>query len=99
MSVYVDESLHPYGGMMMCHMLADTPEELLSMADAIGVERRHFQLRSSPHFDICVSKRELAVKAGAVEIGWRDVVPIIKAMRANPQPWISAYEAQLERPL
>ena len=43
--------------MKMCHMLADTLDELHAMADRIGVARRHFQTDSSaPHYDICKSK-------------------------------------------
>ena len=31
--VYVDNPIWPYRGMLMCHMIADTPEELHAMAD------------------------------------------------------------------
>lgn len=68
MSVYVDAPIWPFGRMMMCHMLADTPSELHAMADKIGVARRWFQRSRYPHYDICKSKRSKAVALGAVEI-------------------------------
>ena len=68
MSVYVDEPIHPFGRMMMCHMVADTPQELHAMADRIGVQRKWFQNKKDrPHYDICMSKRKLAVGFGAIE--------------------------------
>jgi len=82
MSVYVDKSAYPFGRMVMCHMLADTLDELHAMADQIGVARRHFQMDSTaPHYDICKSKRALAVRYGAIEIGRRELVEIIRCHR------------------
>lgn len=43
MTVYVDDIESGYGRMVMCHMWADTLDELLEMADAIGVQRRWLQ--------------------------------------------------------
>lgn len=75
MSVYVDDPIYPYGRMKMCHMVADCENELHEMADKIGVARRHYQKESKyKHYDICKSKRELAVKHGAKEIKSRDIV-------------------------
>lgn len=69
MTVYVDDMRAGYGRMVMCHMIADTAEELHAMADAIGVARRWYQ---GDHYDIALSKRALAVKLGAIEITWRE---------------------------
>lgn len=71
--VYVDDMRASFGRMVMCHMLADCDEELLAMADRIGVARRWHQYPGTPrsHFDIALSKRALAVAAGAGEITWR----------------------------
>jgi len=73
MTVYVD--LHQtgwrVGRMKMCHMMADTEDELHAMADKIGVNRRHFQgwdKASCVHYDICLAKRALAVSFGAIEM-------------------------------
>ena len=70
MSVYVDESLWPFGRMMMCHMFADTESELDAMADKIGVARKWKQNapKGFMHYDICKSKRVKAVVNGAVEL-------------------------------
>ena len=75
MTVYVDNMRAPFGRMVMCHMIADTTEELLAMADKIGVARKWLQDGGTyrEHFDIALSKRELAVKAGAKEVTQRDV--------------------------
>jgi len=77
-SVYVDDMRAPFGNMVMCHMWADSDDELLAMADRIGVQRKWIQGHpllsfgkhrnaSWVHFDIATSKRGLAVKFGAIE--------------------------------
>lgn len=70
MAVYVDNMQANFGRMVMCHMWADTRDELLAMADTIGVARKWLQQppkASWVHFDIAKSKRALAVKNGAIE--------------------------------
>lgn len=89
MSVYVDHARIGYGYMKMSHMLADTPEELRAMADTIKVHRRHIQKRGTgrEHFDICMAKRSLAIKAGAIPVSSRRLLKIIKSKEltlANP---------------
>lgn len=77
MTVYVDDVRHRLGKMIMCHMWADTIAELLEMADRIGVQRKWIQGHpelsvgkakrpSWIHFDIALSKKALALAAGAV---------------------------------
>ncbi len=84
MAVYVDKASHAYGWMVMCHMLADSTEELLAAADVIGVQRKWVQNPGTPgeHFDVCQSKRALAVKAGAVEVTSRQLAEVIRRKRA-----------------
>ena len=83
MAVYVDDMRARFGRMVMCHMLADTTEELLAMADKIAVARRWIQHPGThrEHFDICLSKRAVAVQHGAVEISWRDVGELLSKRR------------------
>lgn len=77
MTVYVDDVRHQFGNMVMCHLWADTLDELLAMVDTIGVQRKWIQGHptlsfgkhrnaSWVHFDIALSKKALAIKAGAV---------------------------------
>lgn len=77
--VYVDDMYNSpvgkFGRMKMSHMVADTTEELLEMVDKIGVARKWIQYpgTAKEHFDICLSKRKLAVAHGAKEITWREL--------------------------
>lgn len=73
MAVYVDDMKAKFGRMVMCHMIADTTEELVAMARAIGVNTKWIQHPGTAreHFDIALVKRAEAVKRGAVEITWR----------------------------
>jgi hypothetical protein len=72
--------------MVMCHMIADTPDELHAMADRIGVARRWFQAppkASFWHYDIAKSKRALAVEAGALEVDRNGLVAAVRRIRAS----------------
>lgn len=70
MAVYVDDMRAPYGRMIMCHMIADTQEELISMAVDIGVDPKWIQDEGSyrEHFDISLGKRAKAISLGAIPI-------------------------------
>ena len=67
MSVYVDNYGARYGRIVMSHMMAG------SMADIIGVQRKWIQYQGTykEHFDVCQSKRKLAIQAGAKEVSCR----------------------------
>jgi len=87
MTVYVDDMyklpLGKFRGMKMSHMIADTEDELHAMARRIGVARRWFQdpktmpKVSHPHYDICMSKRELAIRFGAKAVTLQELPEII----------------------
>lgn len=85
MSVYVDDMEAPYGRMIMCHMVADTHQELMAMASDLGLRHRYIQKAGTPeeHFDISKGKRALAVKRGARVVTRRELVQIIQRKRAN----------------
>jgi hypothetical protein len=53
--------------MVMCHMLADSDDELHAMADQLGMSRDWWQSpdrMSGSHYDIALSKRREAISAG-----------------------------------
>ncbi len=64
--------------MKLCHLLADTEDELHSMAARLGMERIWFQDRRVPHYDICRRRRALAIKAGVVEINRKQTVELMR---------------------
>lgn len=80
MTVYVDDMREPFGRMVMCHMMADSDEELHAMADKIGVSRKWHQKPGTykSHYDIALSKRKLAIYFGAIEINRAQVGAILK---------------------
>jgi len=79
MTVYVDDMyrypMGRFGRMKMSHMQADTTEELLDVADRIGVDRRHLQYPGTrkEHFDVCQIKRALAIEAGAIPLTMKEL--------------------------
>lgn len=81
MAVYVDKARNPLGRMVMCHMIADSLDELHAMAQAIGMRREWFQPRSFPHYDVSLSRRERAIKLGACEVGRRELVRVMRRYR------------------
>lgn len=79
--VYVDNMRAGFGRMIMCHMIADTREELDAMADRIGVARKWIQYPGTfrEHYDVCLSAKAKAIEAGAVLITMRELVAKMKA--------------------
>lgn len=78
--VYVDQMNKKYRGMLMCHMLADTEEELIEMAKKIGVDLKWHQFPNTykSHFDICKKKKKIAIELGAKEVSRKDIGLILK---------------------
>lgn len=56
-------------------MAADSTEELLAMADKIGLKRDWIQMPGTiyEHFDVTLSMKLLAIKAGAKPINWKQM--------------------------
>jgi hypothetical protein len=69
--IYVDDAVWPYGRMVMCHMIADSVDELHAFAGQLGLRRDWFQHKpgKTPHYDICKTKRATAIELGAKPIG------------------------------
>jgi hypothetical protein len=87
--VYVDSMDAPFGRMLMCHMMADTTEELLAMVDTIGVRRQWIQNAGTyrEHFDISRHKKRLALANGAQQVTGRQYAEILWRKRsAAAQP-------------
>lgn len=73
--VYVGTREYKYGRMIMSHMAADTLEELHEMADVIGVNQKWFQnKKDKPHYDICKTKKQLAIQHGALLVDDREII-------------------------
>ena len=85
MGVYVDSCGHSFGRMKMCHMIADSRIELIAMAEMIGVEVGWIQAAGTPteHFDVCMSKRKLAIGYGAQPINRRKLAILISGKRTH----------------
>lgn len=58
-----------------CYMIADTPEELISIALRMGLKLKWMTPGVVPHFDLTKYKRKQAISFGAVE---KDVMDLAK---------------------
>lgn len=72
MSVYIDDmyrySIGEFRGMRMSHMIADDEAELHALAARIGMKREWYQ---GDHYDVPLTRRDLALDAGAQAITYR----------------------------
>jgi Protein of unknown function (DUF4031) len=91
-TVYVDDARNPFGRMIMCHMFADSLEELHAMAKLIGMRRTWFQPMSFPHYDVALGRRAQAVRLGAVEVDRRQGYVVRNRLRADPE-FMAAWKA------
>jgi hypothetical protein len=68
-TVYVDNVRHRFGRMIMCHLWADTVDELHAFAANLGLQRSWFQCppkASWEHYDISLGVKAKAIVLGAV---------------------------------
>jgi hypothetical protein len=106
MAVYIDDMyktpIGTFRGMKMSHMIADSTEELLEMADAINVNRKWIQNPGTcnEHFDVCKSYREKAIKYGAIEITYLEYSNMIeKRCEKYGIHWVRASIDLIPRPI
>lgn len=71
MTTYVDDARERYGLLIMCHMVADTIEELHAFAEQLGLKRKWFH---DGHYNIGQDKRRAAIGMGAIAITRREAV-------------------------
>lgn len=83
MSVYVDNMRARFGRMIMCHMIADSRDELDAMADQIGVARKWIQNEGThrEHYDVALVARSKAIALGAKEITMRQLAAMLNTRR------------------
>lgn len=83
--VYIDNFDRQYGRMKMSHMVADSTDELVSMAKRIGVNPKWIQHAGTnlEHFDVCLSMKEKAISFGTVLINMR-VLAMATGKRKGP---------------
>ena len=84
--VYVDNMYAPFGRMKMCHLEADSSEELREFAKRLGLRPEWIQHPGTwkEHFDVSMSLRARAVQMGAKEITMRELAEISMAKRCPP---------------
>jgi Protein of unknown function (DUF4031) len=91
MTVYVDDSGIPATvgrhTSRWSHLFADSPDELHEFAGRLGLRRSYFQPGrprgdGTPsrhwHYDVTSGKRMRAIQLGAVPVGWRESVRIMR---------------------
>lgn len=88
MTVYVDEPKARLGRMKMCHMVADTSEELYWMAYELNLNTLWLQHPRTyqEHYDLALGVRAKAVALGAVELTTRELVRYIVKRGVPPDP-------------
>ncbi|WP_228974220.1 DUF4031 domain-containing protein [Streptomyces sp. DH12] len=77
MTLYIDPPTWPGHGRMWSHLISDTSfDELHAAAAAIGAPPRAFD---GDHYDIPAHRYGDAVAAGAVEVGSKEIVRLLRA--------------------
>ncbi|MDC7337419.1 DUF4031 domain-containing protein [Streptomyces lydicus] len=72
MAIYIDRPIWPGHGRMWSHLVSDASfDELHAFAARIGVPRRAFE---RDHYDLPAERYADAVRAGAVEVGSKELL-------------------------
>ena len=79
--IYVDQPIHSWRNKKWCHLVADDLQELHDFATKLGLKREWFQNhRLQPHYDITVTKREQAIKLGAISIETKQMAERVESI-------------------
>jgi hypothetical protein len=73
------------------YTLPGSPDDAGS-SDKIGMQRKWFQSFAKakrPHYDISETKRQLAIKCGAVEVDSYSLVELCKRILADKEIWLA----------
>ena len=84
MTVYVDEAIWHWHGRRWCHLMADEVDELHRFAHRLGMHLSSYQgppKTAAPHYDITGHERGRAIRLGAVPVGRREIVALLKKVR------------------
>ena len=89
MAVYIDKANIKYKRMIMCHMIADSYEELHYMAKKIGMKSAWFQNNASfPHYDVCLMRKKKALELPGLWNGamayWNTIFVEVPLITFNP---------------
>lgn len=108
MSVYVDTPIEypaePKGYIgrarkhaRWCHMIADTPAELVTMAIRVGLRTEWIQTghHGVAHYDLVPSKRALAIRGGAIALDRRAFVRRLRELKDLPSRGLDALVPQV----
>lgn len=85
MTVLVDDCLWAWRGRRWCHLVSDESlAELHGFAERIGIPPHVFQ---GDHYDLPEEIRAVAVEAGAVQVGSRELVARLRSagLRLSPR--------------
>jgi hypothetical protein len=86
MTIYVDEAIWHWHGRRWCHLMADDVDELHRFAHRLGVHLSSYQgppKTAAPHYDITGHERGRAIRLGAVPVGRREIVALLKKVRVE----------------
>lgn len=88
MSVYVDDmQMEATVGRVSgrwSHLWADTEDELVAFADRLGLRRSWIQRGSVVHYDVVESKRQEAIRLGAIPLDPDATTAHRRALRLRP---------------
>lgn len=91
MTFYVDNCRTVWRGCKWSHLVTDgSREELVAFAKKIGLKEEYIQGWTMTHFDVTTSVREKAIRAGAKEIGVREMGALIRKHRHSRTPEFKA---------